>query len=127
MAAQRNGEIINYGRAFEHFVITEIFRRCAYLRNDYRLSHLRTKDGAEVDLVIERPGAATVLVEIKSSPVVDEAELRHLKGFHKAMSGSLALCLSREPAARATAGIRVLPWREGLEEIGLSMKAARRD
>lgn len=110
-----------YGRAFEHFVITEIFRRCAYLRNDYGLSYLRTKDGAEVDLVIDRPGEATALVEIKSSSFVDDADLRHLKAFHRTMPDSVALCLSREEVARSVAGVRVVPWREGLDELGLAM------
>jgi predicted AAA+ superfamily ATPase len=111
-----------YGRAFEHFLITEIFRRCAYLKNDYRLSHLRTKDGAEVDLVIERPGAPTALVEIKSSTFVDASDLRHLKSFHDAIPDNVPMCLSREPSARLVAGVRMLPWREGLAELGLSMQ-----
>jgi len=111
-----------YGRAFEHLVITEIFRRCAYLRNDYRTSHLRTKDGAEVDLVIERPGAPTVLVEIKSATSVDDSDLRHLRSFRESIPESVAVCLSREPSARAVAGVRVLPWREGLDELGLTQQ-----
>ncbi len=45
-----------FGRAFEHFVVIEALRRNDYLRKDFRFSYLRTKDGAEVDLVKERPG-----------------------------------------------------------------------
>jgi predicted AAA+ superfamily ATPase len=112
-----------YGRAFEHFVITEIFRRCSYLKNDYRLSYLRTKDGAELDLVIERPGEPTALVEIKSSTLVDETDLRHLKSFQKAIANSVALCLSMEPSVRSVAGMRIFPWQVGLDEIGLSMQS----
>src|SRR3989338_395106 len=41
-----------YGKAFEHMVICEIFRMNSYLEKDYRLSYLRTKDGAEVDLFL---------------------------------------------------------------------------
>jgi predicted AAA+ superfamily ATPase len=111
-----------YGRAFEHFFITEIVRRCAYLKNDYRLSHLRTKDGAEVDLVIERPGDSTVLLEIKSSSAVDETDLRHLRSFHESIPDSLAVCLSQEPSARFATGVRIFPWQDCLDEIGLSMR-----
>ena len=110
-----------YGRVFEHFVISEIFRRCAYLKNDYRLAYLRTKDGAELDLVIDRPGAPTALLEIKSSTRVDESDLRHLKGFHKAIPGSTAFCLSREPTPRLMEGVHMLPWEDGLDALGLSM------
>jgi len=110
-----------YGRAFEHVVVTEVFRRCSYLKNDFRLSYLRTKDGAELDLVIERPGEPTALLEIKSSTLVDETDLRHLKSFHKAIPESIAMCLSQEPSARSVDGVRVLPWAEGLDELGMSM------
>ena len=108
-----------YGKTFERFVITEAFRRCAYLKNDFRLSYLRTKDGAEVDLVIERPGLPTALVEIKSATQVDETDLRHLKSFRAVIPESEAICLSREGRPRAVEGIRIVPWRDGLEELGL--------
>jgi len=115
----------SYGRVFEHFVIIEIFWRCAYLKNDYRLSYLRTKDGAELDLVIERPGKDTVLLEIKSSTLVDENDLRHLRSFHRSIPNSLAICLSQETEQRVHGGgVKVVPWSEGLEEIGLSMRSA---
>ncbi|HHK40800.1 MAG TPA: ATP-binding protein [Planctomycetaceae bacterium] len=108
-----------YGRAFEHLVITEIFRRCAYLRNDFRLSYLRTKDGAELDLIVERPGLPTALIEIKSSTRVDVTGLRHLKSFRQAIPDSEAFCLSQEAPARVVDGIRIMPWLEGLAELGL--------
>lgn len=110
-----------YGRAFEHFVVSEIFRRNDYLKADFRLSHLRTKDGAEVDLVIERPGLHTILLEIKSSDRVDRADVRHLAAFARDMANAQALCLSQEPTPRVVDEIRIVPWQEGLEEIGLSM------
>lgn len=119
-----NPKTYAYGRAFEHFVITEIFRRCAYLKNDYRLSYLRTKDGAEIDLVIDRPGAPTVLLEIKSATMVDENDLRHLRSFRRAIADSVALCLCQEPIARSVSDVLILPWQDGLDEIGLSMTCA---
>jgi predicted AAA+ superfamily ATPase len=108
-----------YGRAFERLVIAEVFRRCASLKNDFRLSFLRTKDGAELDLIVERPGQSTVLIEIKSSSQVDETALRHLKSFRTAIPGSEAFCLSREAPARMVDGIRIMPWLEGLAALGL--------
>lgn len=110
-----------YGRAFEHFIVTEAFRRNDYLKTDYRLSHLRTKDGAEADLVIERPGQPTVLVEIKSGEHVDPTDLRHVAAFARDIPDSLAICLCRETRPRVVGGVRVLPWTAGLEEIGLSL------
>ena len=39
-----------YGRAFEHFIVVEAMRLSAYRQNDFRFSHLRTKDDAEIGL-----------------------------------------------------------------------------
>jgi len=110
-----------FGRAFEHFVVIEILRRNDYLKKDFRFSHLRTKDGAEVDLVIERPGQSTVLLEIKSATNVDPADLRHLAAFQSDMHGTEAICLSREPEPRLVNDIRITPWEQGIDEIGLAM------
>lgn len=108
-----------YGRAFEHFVVTEALRRNDYLKRDFRFSYLRTKDGAEVDLVIDRPGQSTVLVEIKSSTQVDPSDLRHLTAFSRDIPDCTAICLSREPVPRVVDGVRILHWEQGLSEIGL--------
>jgi predicted AAA+ superfamily ATPase len=110
-----------YGRAFEHFVLTEIIRRNDYLRADFRFGYLRTKDGAEVDLIVERPGMKTVLVEIKSTDRVDRADLRHLVAFARDIPNTQAVCLSQESVPRIVDGVRVLPWREGIAEIGLAL------
>jgi predicted AAA+ superfamily ATPase len=109
-----------YGRAFEHFVTTEVFRRNDYLKADFRLSHLRTKDGAEVDLVVERPGQTTVLIEIKSSDRIDRTDLRHLASFARDIPNAQAFCLCQEPTPRVVDKVRIVPWQLGLAEIGLS-------
>jgi len=110
-----------FGRAFEHFVVTEAMRRNDYLKKDFRFSHLRTKDGAEVDLVIERPGQPTVLVEIKSSTRVDPTDVRHLNAFCRDIPDSVAVCLSREPIARVANDVRIVSWQQGLDDIGLQL------
>ena len=51
----------------------------------------------EIDLVIERPGTATVLIEIKSSTRVDERDVRNLARFTGDFADPLALCASRDP------------------------------
>jgi len=110
-----------YGRAFEHFLVTEMWRRNQYLQADFRFFHLRTKDGAEVDLVLERPGQPTLLIEIKSSPAVDERDIRTLRAFCEALPAAEGLCLSQDPIPREIQGIRLRPWAQGLDEMGLAM------
>lgn len=106
-----------YGKSFEHFVILELVKRCSYLRNDFTLSYLRTTEQAEIDIVIERPGRPTILVEIKSTDHVGEADLRNLLHFRSDLPNSRAICLSRDPNRKQVFGVEVYPWREGIEEI----------
>lgn len=108
-----------YGRAFEHFLITEIYRLNDCLEKDCRMSYLRTKDGAEIDLILERPGRPTALIEIKSSLHVDERDIRRLLAFKKDMRpGTEAYCLSRDRIPKKIKGVSLLPWEDGLRTVG---------
>ena len=106
-----------YGDAFEHWVVLECHRLNEYSGKEYRLSYLRTKDGAEVDLVLSKPGSRTILIEIKSAGQVDELEARKLRRLQAAVPGSAAYYLSRDDSAQAIEGVRCLPWHRGLAEI----------
>lgn len=108
-----------FGRAFEHFVLLEIVRLSDYRRNDYRFSYLRTKDGAEIDLIVERPGGRTALVEIKSGDRVDERDVRELSRFLPDFPGAEAFCLSRDKARKRIGDVLAVPWQEGLSELDL--------
>jgi len=108
-----------FGRAFEHLVILEIVRLSCYGRNDYRFSYLRTKDGAEIDLIIERPGNKTALVEIKSTERVDERDVRDLSRFLPAFPHAQALCLSRDEVRKRIGDVLAVHWQDGLSELDL--------
>jgi uncharacterized protein len=108
-----------FGVAFEHFLINEIRRLQSYGKKDYRFSYLRTKDGVEVDLIIERPGMKRALVEIKSTERVQPDDLRALKSLAPDIPNSEAFCLSLDPTARNVDGIHCLPWPRGIQELGL--------
>jgi predicted AAA+ superfamily ATPase len=108
-----------FGVAFEHFVVNEINRLQSYGKKDYRLSYLRTKDGVEIDLVIERPGLKRALVEIKSTERVAEEDVRSLTQLGKDVPNSEAFCLSRDSTAKKIGAVSCFPWQQGLVEIGL--------
>ena len=108
-----------YGKAFEHFVVTQIRHLSRYRFPDWRLSYLRTGAGAEIDLVIERPGLPTALVEIKSTDRLDERDVRDIARFTRDFDDPLALCISRDPARLEIDRVLCLPWREALNELGL--------
>lgn len=51
-----------FGRLFETFIVNEILKLNSYNKKNYSFSYLRTKDDAEIDLIIERPGCPIALV-----------------------------------------------------------------
>lgn len=68
------------GILFEHAVVLEILRRLRVLDKPYRVCFWRTNAGAEVDCVVDL-GKTVIPIEIKSSSIVHESELRGLKIF----------------------------------------------
>jgi predicted AAA+ superfamily ATPase len=108
-----------FGRAFEHFIVLEMIRLNDTFRLDHRFSHLRTKDGVEIDLVVERPGEPPALVEIKSSNRTTRHDSRHLLPFLADIPGAVGYCISLDPLEREIDGIRHLPWRKAFQELGL--------
>lgn len=106
-----------YGNAFEHFLILECIKLAEYFKREYRFSYLKTKDDAEVDLIVERPGQATLFVEIKSSEQVDKTGLTNLMKLSQDFDGDCeAICLSRETSVRKVEDVLILPWQEGLKK-----------
>ncbi|MBQ4441340.1 MAG: ATP-binding protein [Bacteroidales bacterium] len=69
---------VEYGHAFEHWVIQEIIAYIGYTHNENRLSYWRTYTGIEVDAVI---GDARLAIEIKSVAEVLPKHLTGLKTF----------------------------------------------
>jgi predicted AAA+ superfamily ATPase len=59
-----------YGEAFEHFIFLELYKLASYARKDWRFFYYQTREGYEVDLVIERPGQPLLLIELKSKSKV---------------------------------------------------------
>lgn len=108
-----------YGKAFEHFIITEIFRLNSYFRKNFRMSYLLTKDGAEINLILERPGKPLALIEIESTDNVTDRHIKHIQRFAKDIPNSKAFCLSKETHPRKVGSVRILPWQQGIKEIGL--------
>lgn len=108
-----------FGLAFEHYVVNEINRLQSYAKKNYRLSYLRTKDGVEIDLIVERPGLKRALVEIKSTARVTEDDVRALQHLGKDLTNSEAFCLSLDATPKKIGAVRCLPWQRGLEEIGM--------
>lgn len=110
-----------YGDYFEQLVVVEIYKLCQYFHPDYRLSFLRTKEGLEVDLVIERPGSTLLLIKIKSATQIKESMLSPLKQFKKALPEATCLCLSNDPVAKVFSNdIQAQHWQIALRSLFVS-------
>lgn len=108
-----------YGRAFEHFLVAEALRLNDYGKKDFRFSYFLTKDGGEVDLIVERPGRPLALVEIKANDKTTDEDTHYLRSILPDMRPCEAFCLSRDPHERTLDGVHHLPWTKGLAELGL--------
>jgi uncharacterized protein len=114
-----------YGRAFEHFLFLEMYRRASYRGLNYSFSYLQTKNNLELDFVIDRPGIPTAVVEVKSADSIRDDHLYALKTVAKDLGSVDRFCLSLDPNPRIVDGITVLPWERGLVELGLADSVTR--
>ena len=72
------------GQLLETFVFQELRRQASWNEDDFRFNHFRDKDGAEVDIVLERGGAQVAGVEVKASATVTAADFRGLRKLKEA-------------------------------------------
>lgn len=106
-----------YGRAFEHFIVTEFFKLCSYRNKDETLSYLRTKNNLEVDLIITRPGKSTLFIEIKSTAHVTDSDFTPLHEITSGLSNTEAFVLSLDPHKKSKGNVRAFYWKEFLENF----------
>jgi len=82
-----------YGDYFETFIINQIKSILEYQDKQFQLSYLKTKDGAEIDLIIERAGEKTLCIVIKSSQNIRKDQISSLISLSKDIPNSKAICL----------------------------------
>ena len=82
MAAQQPcnqpGSGVTFGQLLKTFVFQELRRQASWHEDEIRLHHFRDKDGAEVDIVLERGAHEVAGVEVKSAATVTTADFRGL-------------------------------------------------
>jgi predicted AAA+ superfamily ATPase len=105
------------GNRFEHFIFLEIYRLQSYRELGWRFSYLRTKDDAEIDLIIERPNQSTVLIEIKATDTVSERHAANLNRFAPDFQSAEAILLSNDPIAKRFNHVQCLHWRTWLSQV----------
>ncbi|HLS55494.1 MAG TPA: ATP-binding protein [Zeimonas sp.] len=73
-----------FGQLLETFVFQELRRHASWQEDDIRFHHFRHKDGAEVDIVLERGGKGVAGVEVKAAATVTAADFRGLRKLQEA-------------------------------------------
>lgn len=110
-----------YGICFEQFYILELFKLNHYCQADYAFSYLMTGGNVEIDLIIDRPGRPTLLVEIKSSDRTTIKDAKNLLTIYKDLPTSCeCYVVSNDPHAYDHSGIKFIPWQKSFEEFGLN-------
>lgn len=95
----------------------EIVRLNSYSRRGYQLSFLRTENGVEIDLVLQRGNRELLLVEIESTNDVTNDHLKALHNVGSKLGSQARYGLSQDPVSRVVDGTQVLPWQEGVRRI----------
>jgi len=107
----RTAVAANPGPLFEQWVGIEIWKRLQY-RGDGSLHFLRTKDGAEIDFIVET-GKGVTPIEVKWTERPSNADCRHLRTFldeHRATAKhGYIVCRCPRPM-QLDARITAVPW-----------------
>lgn len=103
-----------YRRAFEQFIAMELRAWLSYRRIKETLCYWRTRDGLEVDFVVN----SLLAVETKASSRVRPADLKGLRAIAQEGNFRHRVLVCLEETARVTDdGISILPWRRFLNEL----------
>lgn len=110
-----------FGGLFENFFINEVRRMNSYRRLDLTLSYYRTEAGAEVDLIVERPGKSWLAMEVKATERPSTALCSGLLSFAGLMPGAelLLVCRVEKPQLFrfGERTVRALPWMDCLRML----------
>ncbi|MBI5242806.1 MAG: ATP-binding protein [Elusimicrobia bacterium] len=110
-----------FGDLFENFFINEVRRLNSYHRLDLTLSFYRTAAGAEVDLIVQRPGKSWLAMEIKSTKRPSASHCSGLLSFADIIPEAelFLVCRADQPQlfrfGKHT--VRALPWSECLKML----------
>ncbi|MGC2594999.1 MAG: AAA family ATPase [Rhabdochlamydiaceae bacterium] len=105
-----------YGEAFEHFILLEFIRLSSYFQPDYRFSFIRTTADVEIDLVIERPGKKLLCIEIKSTNIINDIDIKSFIKLTEDIPNCEAIVLSQDRFMKKFDHVSCYPWKQGIEQ-----------
>jgi predicted AAA+ superfamily ATPase len=109
---EERGEL--FGKAFEHFILMELYACNSYNELDFDINFWRTKSGLEVDFILAR---GEVAIEVKGTSRVDKRDLRSLNTFIDQYSPRKSFIVCNEREERVHGKIQIMPWRKFLYDL----------
>ena len=103
---------IEFGRAFEHFILMEIWMARSLLERRFEIQFWRTKNGLEVDYVL---GSGEVAIEVKTR--VRPGDLKAMNAFISEFKPKRAIVVVAENDARKIGDVEIVPYHEFIEEL----------
>lgn len=105
---------VDFGHAFEHFMIQEIIAYLGYHYSNEKISYWRTASGYEVDTII---GEGRIAIELKSAEEVQSKHVKGLKAFSEDFPDSRLIIVSLDKNKRIMNGIEIIPAIEFLSDL----------
>lgn len=113
----KRGELVSgselFGKAFEHFIISEVRAYLSYRRLDLNMYYWRSTGQHEVDLIVGDQWA----IEIKATSQVNTRHLSGLKALAEEALVQKSLVVSLDARPRRLEGVEILPWKEFLTRL----------
>lgn len=106
-----------YGDLFEQFIILEFIRLNDYHEKHFKFYYFRSKDNVELDLIIERPGLAEVLIEIKSKNYFDVDDARGLHAIDSSFKQKEMFVFNNCKTPSVVNGVHFIHWQDGFKKI----------
>lgn len=108
-----SGSSLRSGKLFESFIINEIYRNNHYHEWSYSLYHWRTKNGEEVDLVLNKNKMShPIALEIKMTTEVIEDDLKGLIAFKNEEKKARLICVCNTPKNYMVEGVEIINWKD---------------
>jgi hypothetical protein len=114
-ASQLQKDRTGYGPLLENFVVSEVLKLITWSDKRVRVSHFRTKEQDEVDLVLEDRRGRVIGIEVKASATVRPQDLRGLRQLQAAVGNKFVHGLVLHDHDRIT------PFDEKLHAAPVSM------
>ena len=105
---------VDFGKAFEHFILMELTAHNSYKEIDYEINFWRTKSGLEVDFIL---GEGETAIEVKGGSSIKNKDLRPLNAFIETYAPRKSLVVCNEKEERIVGKVRITPWRKFLRDL----------